>query len=296
MWTLVLLTALLGHLGQPTSPGAPNPRLALVADLRAIGAMSLEKGGYRFFDRQEALIFRVTLINQSTEPIKIQKGFERTLLLSVTRVDDPEPQGAATELGRVHLPGGAAQNVTLAPNESVTRVVSVRKAGGFEPGIYVVRLDLTTLGHALVERESRPTAGGLPVGGEKPLIIARSATRSEWISGRARLAEALQAENSIAAAQSVYQDLVKSAPESPAGALGLARMAITAKRFDEAAIWLEKVVGPQTPLDDPIWDSLINASLRGGSEDRLWSVLDRYMARPLAEKKVRVVRGLIGAR
>jgi hypothetical protein len=253
-------------------------RFDLVTSLRIAGSFSLPQGGYHILDEPDRLVVQLSLTNVSDEPLVLPEGFADEIVIDV-RSDDSVAGVESERRVSWKMLGKAPDGARLSKGDTALVTLTVRPSARqvFALGTYSVVVDLRRLGPRLTAGDGAPWNGTFQRWFQKPMLISVSTTREEWILGRAFRAQSYEAGDDPGTAKSIYLSLVREAPTSPAGSLGLARLEMQQRRFPEAARWYERVVELGEPREGGAWRSLAMAYVGAGEGAKARAVLLRNL-------------------
>ena len=248
--------------------------------VHVIGSAALPQGGYKYIDSQDQVSIAIMLVNQSDVPVQFPTDLDSLLQVELVRSGIEEPVVALRE--RV-VKWRRAENVpTLSPivgHESVEVTFHFRPVGAsLSPGSYRLRVDISNLGARLTASDGTPWRGTWTGAFEKTVLVVPSANRAEWIRGRALRASAHAIRGEQEAARAAFLELVRVAPTSSVGPLGLGRLELQARNYPEAAAWLQRVMdlGVSPESDTP--RKLALAYVGAGQDKRAHAILRRSLS------------------
>ena len=248
--------------------------------LHVIGSDALPYDGYRYIDSQEQVSIAIMLVNQSDVPVQLPTELDSLLQVELVRSDSEEPVVALRE--RV-VKWRRAENVpTLSPmvgRDSVEVTFHFRPVGAaLGPGSYRLRVDISNLGARLTASDGTPWRGTWTGAFEKTVLVSPSANRAEWIRGRALRASAHAIRGEQQAARAAFLELVRVAPDSPVGPLGLGRLELQRRNYPEAAAWLQRVLDLGVSPESHTPRMLALAYVGAGQDKRAHAILRRNLS------------------
>ena len=248
--------------------------------LHVIGSAALPQGGYRYIDSQDQLSIAIELVNRGDVPVQFPADLDSLVQVELVRSGSAEPVVTLRERA---VKWRRAGNVpTLSPmvgQESVEVTFHFRPVGAsLGPGSYRLRVDISSLGARLTASDGTPWRGTWPGAVEKTILVSPSANRAEWIRGRALRASAHATRGEQEAARTAFLELVREAPNSPVGPLGLGRLELERRNYPEAAAWLQRVLDLGVSPESGTPRTLALAYVGAGQDERARAILRRSLS------------------